>query len=134
MKRKIKGRSGQALLQTLRERVRETALSRWILSGLILAVVLAILLVDALPAEIQIDVGEVAKQDIVAPITAVNSVETERLKEEAARQALLSVSDDPNYYQINPAAVMRVEEDVTECSTFFGRAQRRGRGRRRCPA
>ena len=84
MKRKIKGRSGQALLQTLGERVRETALSRWILSGLILAVVLAILLVDALPAEIQIDVGEVAKQDIVAPITAVNSVETERLKEEAA--------------------------------------------------
>jgi putative nucleotidyltransferase with HDIG domain len=113
VKRKIKGRSGQALLQTLGERVRETALSRWILSGLILAVVLAILLVDALPAEIQIDVGEVAKQDIVAPITAVNSVETERLKEEAARQALLSVSDDPNYYQINPAAVMRVEEDVT---------------------
>src|SRR5690606_18555559 len=58
-------------------------------------------------------VGEVAKQDIVAPMTAINSSATERLREEAARQVLLEAADDPEYYQINPAAVMRVEENVT---------------------
>jgi len=83
------------------------------IGGLIIAAMLAILLVDALPAGVQIEVGEVAKQDIVAPITAINTSETERLKEEAARQALLEATDDPSYYQINPAAVMRVEENVT---------------------
>ena len=83
------------------------------MGGLIIAAMLAILLGDALPAGVQIEVGEVAKQDIVAPITAINTSETERLKEEAARQALLEATDDPSYYQINPAAVMRVEENVT---------------------
>ncbi|WP_461371463.1 HD family phosphohydrolase [Candidatus Darwinibacter acetoxidans] len=109
MKRKNKGGFGKAWLETLQR----TALSRWVLGGLIIAAMLAILLVDALPAGVQIEVGEVAKQDIVAPITAINTSETERLKEEAARQALLEATDDPSYYQINPAAVMRVEENVT---------------------
>ncbi|MGI6692602.1 MAG: HD family phosphohydrolase [Limnochordia bacterium] len=109
MKRKSKGGFGKAWLETLQR----TALSRWVLGGLIIAAMLAILLVDALPAGVQIEVGEVAKQDIVAPITAINTSETERLKEEAARQALLEATDDPSYYQINPAAVMRVEENVT---------------------
>jgi putative nucleotidyltransferase with HDIG domain len=109
VKRKSKGGFGKAWLETLQR----TALSRWVLGGLIIAAMLAILLVDALPAGVQIEVGEVAKQDIVAPITAINTSETERLKEEAARQALLEATDDPSYYQINPAAVMRVEENVT---------------------
>lgn len=109
MKRKNKGRWGQAWLQVLRE----TAFSRWVLGALIVAAMLAILLVDALPAGVQIQVGEVAKQDIVAPMTAINSSATERLREEAARQVLLEAADDPEYYQINPAAVMRVEENVT---------------------
>jgi len=74
---------------------------------------LAILLVDAVPAGVQFEVGEVAKQDIVAPITAINSSATEQRREEAARQALLAASEDPEYYAINPAAVMRVEENVT---------------------
>jgi len=109
VKRKNKGRWGQAWLQVLRE----TAFSRWVLGALIVAAMLAILLVDALPAGVQIQVGEVAKQDIVAPMTAINSSATERLREEAARQVLLEAADDPEYYQINPAAVMRVEENVT---------------------
>lgn len=109
MKRKNKGRWGQAWLQVLRE----TAFSRWVLGALNVAAMLAILLVDALPAGVQIQVGEVAKQDIVAPMTAINSSATERLREEAARQVLLEAADDPEYYQINPAAVMRVEENVT---------------------
>ena len=109
VKRKNKGGFGKAWLEPLQGR----ALSGWVLGGLIIAAMLAILLVDALPAGVQIEVGEVAKQDIVAPITAINTSETERLKEEAARQALLEATDDPSYYQINPAAVMRVEENVT---------------------
>jgi len=109
VKRKSKGRLGQVWLQALHE----TAVSRWVLGGLILAAMLAILLVDAVPAGVQFEVGEVAKQDIVAPITAINSSATEQRREEAARQALLAASEDPEYYAINPAAVMRVEENVT---------------------
>lgn len=109
MKRKNKGRWGQAWLQA----VQATAVSKWLLGGLITAAILAILLIGALPAGVQIEVGEVAKQDIVAPITAINSGETERLKEEAARQALREAADDPSFYQINPAVVLGVEEDVT---------------------
>jgi len=93
--------------------VQATAVSKWLLGGLITAAILAILLIGALPAGVQIEVGEVAKQDIVAPITAINSGETERLKEEAARQALREAADDPSFYQINPAVVLGVEEDVT---------------------
>ncbi|MGB4694096.1 MAG: HDIG domain-containing metalloprotein [Limnochordia bacterium] len=109
MKRKSKGRWGQAWLQA----VQATAVSKWLLGGLITAAILAILLIGALPAGVQIEVGEVAKRDIVAPITAINSGETERLKEEAARQALREAADDPSFYQINPAVVLGVEEDVT---------------------
>ena len=109
MKRKNKGRWGQAWLQA----VQATAVSKWLLGGLITAAILAILLIGALPAGVQIEVGEVAKQDIVAPITAINSGETERLKEEAARQALREAADDPSFYQINPAVVLGGEEDVT---------------------
>jgi putative nucleotidyltransferase with HDIG domain len=109
VKRKNKGRWGQAWLQA----VQATAVSKWLLGGLITAAILAILLIGALPAGVQIEVGEVAKQDIVAPITAINSGETERLKEEAARQALREAADDPSFYQINPAVVLGVEEDVT---------------------
>lgn len=109
MKRKNKGRWGQAWLQA----VQATAVSKWLLGGLITAAILAILLIGALPAGVQIEVGEVAKRDIVAPITAINSGETERLKEEAARQALREAADDPSFYQINPAVVLGVEEDVT---------------------
>ncbi len=109
MKRKNKGRWGQAWLQA----VQATAVSKWLLGGLITAAILAILLIGALPAGVQIEVGEVAKRDIEAPITAINSGETERLKEEAARQALREAADDPSFYQINPAVVLGVEEDVT---------------------
>jgi putative nucleotidyltransferase with HDIG domain len=109
VKRKNKGRWGQAWLQA----VQATAVSKWLLGGLITAAILAILLIGALPAGVQIEVGEVAKRDIVAPITAINSGETERLKEEAARQALREAADDPSFYQINPAVVLGVEEDVT---------------------
>lgn len=109
MKRKSKSRLGQVWLQM----ARETALSKWLLGVVIVAAMLAILLIDAQPAGVQIEVGEVARQDLVAPITAVNTSETERLREEAARQKLLEVQDDPSFYQINPAVVMIVEENVT---------------------
>jgi putative nucleotidyltransferase with HDIG domain len=109
VKRKSKSRLGQVWLQM----ARETALSKWLLGVVIVAAMLAILLIDAQPAGVQIEVGEVARQDLVAPITAVNTSETERLREEAARQKLLEVQDDPSFYQINPAVVMIVEENVT---------------------
>lgn len=109
MKRKNKSRLGQIW----RRFAEETTVSKWFLAVLTALLMLSILLVDALPAGVQLEVGEVAKQDLAAPITAVNSAETERLREEAARQVVLEASDDPSFYLVNPAIILRVEENVT---------------------
>ena len=52
MKRKSKSRLGQVWLQM----ARETALSKWLLGVVIVAAMLAILLIDAQPAGVQIEV------------------------------------------------------------------------------
>ncbi len=57
--------------------------------------------------------GAGGKKDLAAPITAVNHTETERLKEEASRQTLLEVSEDPDYHLLNQAIILRVEENIT---------------------
>jgi putative nucleotidyltransferase with HDIG domain len=71
------------------------------------------LVFDALPMGVMVEVGQVARKDLAAPITAVNQRKTEERKEEAARQTLLEVSEDPEYYVLNPTIVLRVEENIT---------------------
>ena len=60
-----------------------------------------------------VEVGQVARRDIEAPRTAINSAETERLREEAGRRALLEANDNPEFYRINHATVVKVEESIT---------------------
>ncbi|NMB00210.1 MAG: HDIG domain-containing protein [Firmicutes bacterium] len=109
----MKRKSKSGLMQFWQRIVQETTFIKWLLALLTIGSVLAILLVNAVPAGVQVEVGEVARQDLAAPITAVNSGETERLKEEAARQIVLEVNEDPSYYIMNPAIVLRVEENIT---------------------
>ncbi|HHY14723.1 MAG TPA: HDIG domain-containing protein [Firmicutes bacterium] len=109
MKRKSKSSFTQA-----RQRILEqTTVKQWLLGGLVFVAILAILVFDVLPMGVAVEVGQVAKKDLAAPITAVNHTETERLKEEASRQTLLEVSEDPDYHLLNQAIILRVEENIT---------------------
>ena len=91
----------------------KTSARQWV-SGLVVFLgLLAILVIDFLPTGVSVEVGQVARRDIEAPRTAINSAETARLKEEAGRRAVLEAYDDPAYYGINHATVLKVEENIT---------------------
>ena len=45
--------------------------------------------------------GEVAARDIEAPRSVVNRVATERLRDEAAREAVRNAANNPENYRIN---------------------------------
>lgn len=113
MKRKNKSRAGTQTRQFWHEFVKGTGFRHWLLGALLTAVILAIVFFNALPQGAHVEVGQVARKDLAAPITAVNTGETERLREEAARQMVLQVNEDPSFYVMNPAIVLRVEENLT---------------------
>lgn len=109
MKRKNKNS-----FQKLKERVvDQTTFRQWFIGVVISLGLVAIMIFAVLPIGVTVEVGQVAKKDLAAPISAVNTGETERLKEEAARRVLLDVNEDPSYHLINPAIVLKVEENVT---------------------
>jgi membrane-associated HD superfamily phosphohydrolase len=110
---KPKKKSSTKQKQLWPQLLRQGTFRQWLLGGLIAALLLAMLLINATPQAVHVEVGQVARKDLAAPITAVNTAETERLKEEAARQVVLQANDDPSYYLKNPAIALRVEENIT---------------------
>jgi len=109
----VKRKSKDSFLQ-FRKRIQEqSTFKQWLLGGIVFVALAAILVFDALPMGVMVEVGQVARKDLAAPITAVNQRKTEERKEEAARQTLLEVSEDPEYYVLNPTIVLRVEENIT---------------------
>jgi len=110
---KPKKKSTSKQKQILPQLLKETTFRQWLLGGVIAAFLLGILLINALPQGVQVEVGQVARKDLAAPITAVNTAETERLREETARQVVLEANEDPSYYLQNPAIILRVEENIT---------------------
>jgi hypothetical protein len=114
MRGSIVKRKNKNSLQKLRERVGEqTTFRQWLLGIIIALGLVAIMIFAALPIGVTVEVGQVAKKDLAAPITAINTSETQRLEEEAARRVLLEVNEDPSYHLINPAILLKVEENVT---------------------
>lgn len=111
MKRKKKGNSKQK--QIWPQLLKKTTFRQWLLGGIIAAFLLLILLLNAIPQGLQVEIGQVAKKDLAAPFTAINTSETERRQEEAARHIVLEANEDPDYYLINPAIHLRVEENIT---------------------
>lgn len=87
---------------------------QWLLGLVVFFGLLGVLVIDLLPTGVSVEVGQVARRDIEAPRTAINSAETERLREEAGRRALLEAYDNPEFYHINDATVVKVEESITE--------------------
>lgn len=109
MKSKNKGNFRQ-----FRKRIfQQTTFQQWFLAVVISLSLMGILFLNALPAGMSEDVGQVAKKDLAAPRTVVNTAETEKLKDEAARNVVLEVNEDPAFYVTNPAVILRVEENIT---------------------
>ena len=95
---------------------RKGTVRQWLLGLVVFFGLLGVLMFDLLPTGVSLEVGQVARRDIEAPRTAINSAETARLKEEAARKALLEAYDNPEFYQVNHATVVKVEENITAIS------------------
>ncbi len=109
----MKRKSKSSFMQARKRILEQTTLKQWLLGGFIFVGLLAILIFDVLPMGVTVEVGQVAKKDLAAPITAINHTETEKLKEEASRQTLLEVNEDPEYHLLNQAIILRVEENIT---------------------
>jgi len=109
VKRKNKGGFREFRDQVLKR----TTFRQWLIAVIIFVGLSAILFLNGLPSSVTVEVGQVAKKDLAAPNTSVNTKETEKLKEEAARQIVLQLNEDPSYQVINPAIVLRAEENIT---------------------
>ncbi|NLL49101.1 MAG: HDIG domain-containing protein [Firmicutes bacterium] len=112
MKRKKKS-SAKPTTRHMPELFTKATFRQWFFGGIIATFLLGILLINALPQGVDVEIGQVARKDLAAPVTAINTEETERLREEAARHAVLQANEDPAYYLQNPAIVLRVEENIT---------------------
>lgn len=91
----------------------KASVRQWLLGLLVFIALLGVLVIDLLPTGVSVEVGQVARRDIEAPRTAINSAETTRLKDEAGRRAVLEAYDNPEFYDVNHATVLKVEENIT---------------------
>ena len=108
-----KRKNDKNLQRVWKQIVSKTSVRQWLLGSVFFVGLVAIFLFNALPMGVSVEVGKVAKRDLTAPRTAINRAETTRLQESAEKQALLEVNEDPNYYAINHAAILKVEENLT---------------------
>lgn len=114
MRGSIVKRKNKNSFQKFREQIGEqTTFRQWVLGIVITLGLLAIMIFASQPIGVTVEVGQVAKKDLTAPITVINTSETERLEDEAARKVLLEANEDPSYHLINPAIILRVEENLT---------------------
>lgn len=77
-------------------------------TGLVLFLILAF----KSPTGVDLRVGEVAARDIEAPRSVVNRVATERLRDEAAREAVRNAANNPENYRINTTVGVLAADEV----------------------
>jgi putative nucleotidyltransferase with HDIG domain len=84
---------------------------QWILAGVTSCLLVFMIFADPSPS-FEVAVGEVAREDVLAPNRIVNRYQTEKLKEEASHQVELEAQDNLDYYIINPTASTQAVERV----------------------
>lgn len=82
----------------------------WLFIGI--SLVLFLILAFKSPTGVELRVGEVAARDIEAPRSVVNRVATERLRDEAAREAVRNAADNPENYRINTTVSVLAADEV----------------------
>lgn len=105
---------------------RPTGGRRWLFlgTGFLIFLILAV----KSPTGVDLRVGQVAARDIEAPRSVVNRVATERLREEAAREAVRNAADDPANYRINTTVAVLAADEVQGLFNRLADLARAGQG------
>ncbi len=104
----------QKVTKRFRDTLNKTVVRQWliIVSGAV--VLFAVLMLNFLPRGVDVEVGQVSRNDILAPRTAVNRQQTQRLQDEAATRAVREASTDPAYSKISTALLIQIEGRIEE--------------------
>jgi len=109
-------RGGSQRPASLKEKRRRFSLSptlqRWLIIGGTVIILTAILVTVLIPRRIEMEVGQPSRYDIEAQRDIVDRPSTDRLKEEAGREAIKEAHLSPANYDISPAASISAEDRV----------------------
>ena len=107
-------RGGSHRHASLKEKRRCVSLSptlqRWEIIGGTVIILTAILVTVLIPRRIEMEAGQPSRYDIEAQRDIVDRPSTERLKEEAGREAIKEAHLSPANYDISPAASISAED------------------------
>lgn len=75
-------------------------------------VLLALFIVNLTPERVELEVGHVARRDIMAPRSIVDRPRTDKAREEAGRAAVEQALKSPDFYQVSQAASIKAREVI----------------------
>ena len=90
----------------------DPALQRWLIVGGVVAILSLILMTVLIPGRVEMEVGQPSRYDIEAQRDIVDRPSTERLKEEAGREAIKEANLAQANYDISPAASISAEDRI----------------------
>ena len=101
-----------SLMEKRRRLSLDPTLQRWLIVGGTVIILTIILVTVLIPGRIEMEVGQPSKYDIEAQRDIVDRPSTERLKEEAGREAIKDANLSQANYDISPAASISAEDRV----------------------
>ncbi len=90
----------------------DPTLQRWLIVAGTVFILTLILMTVLIPGRVEMEVGQPSRYDIEAPRDIVDRPSTERLKEEAGREAIKEANLSQANYDISPAASISAEDRV----------------------
>lgn len=90
----------------------DPTLQRWLIVVGTVFILTLILMTVLIPGRVEMEVGQPSRYDIEAPRDIVDRPSTERLKEEAGREAIKEANLSQANYDISPAASISAEDRV----------------------
>lgn len=107
---KSKSKPWTKFMQSFKTKFEQNNVRQWVLAVLVFIGLYGILSINISPIGYQLEVGEVARQDIRVPRDMENRAQTQRAQQEAAAKAEAEAKIDPNFYIVNHAVVVEAEE------------------------
>lgn len=87
---------------------------RALLVGVLYVLMFTLATASTTPDGVDWQPGDVATHDVVAARDVVNRAQTEQLRDQRAREAVLKAEQDPANWEINPAESLRAEERLAQ--------------------
>lgn len=107
---KSKSKPWTKFMQSFKTKFEQNNVRQWVLAVLVFIGLYGILSINISPIGYQLEVGEVARQDIRVPRDMENRAQTQRAQQEAAAKAEAEAKIDPSFYIVNHAVVVEAEE------------------------